>query len=54
MRRKYKYKNAVIYVTNIDINIRNIHKATERFLNRVEKEKIQNGDNNTSRNFIKQ
>lgn len=38
MKRKYVYNNAVIYISNTDVNYQNIHKATEKFLNKVLKE----------------
>ena len=38
MKRKYVYDNAVICILNTDINYQNIHKATEKFLNKVIKE----------------
>ena len=51
MSKKYIYDKCVIYVTNININYKNIHKATENFLKKVLKEKNQNGNCNTSGNF---
>ena len=44
MRRTYKYDNAVIHITIPDSAIINIHKATNRFLHKVIKEKNQNGN----------
>ena len=37
--RKYVYENAVVYITEpTEAQLENIHKATERFVNRLAKE----------------
>lgn len=42
---KYQYKNATVYITEpTEKHIRNIRKATEIYMRRVTKEKIQNED----------
>lgn len=53
MRKTYTYENAIIHITIPDSSIKNIHKATERFLNKLIKEKNQNGNINTSGSFYK-
>lgn len=50
MKRKYVYKNAVIYILNTDINYQNIHKATEKFLNKVIKENSKWNQKSLSKN----
>ncbi len=55
MKKIYNYKNATIEVFmsyNNDLNT--IQNATENFLKKVIKERIQNGDNHTSRNIRKE
>ena len=55
MKKIYKYKNATIEIFmsyNNDLNT--IQNATEKFLKKVIKERIQNGDNYTSRNIRKE
>ena len=40
---KYEYKNAIVYITKpTEKHLQNIRKATEKFMQRVMKEKIQN------------
>lgn len=40
---KYEYENAVVYITKpTEEHIKNIRKATERFMNKVIKEQIRN------------
>lgn len=42
--RIYRYKNATVYITNpTEDHLKRIRKATEIFLKKVVKEKIQNG-----------
>lgn len=51
---KYEYKNATVYVTKpTEAQLENIRKATEIFLKRVMKEKVQNesGRNNRRAGF---
>ena len=38
MTKKYVYENAVVYISNPNINYQNLHKATENFLKKVLKE----------------
>ena len=38
MKKKYIYDNAIIYISNMDINYQNLHKATENFLRKILKE----------------
>ena len=41
---KFTYKNATVYITRPnEKHLSNIQKATEKFMQRVMKEKIQNG-----------
>lgn len=41
---KYEYKNAIVYITKPnEKHLENIKKATEVFMKKVIKEKIQNG-----------
>lgn len=47
--RIYRYKNATVYITEpTEEHLKRIRKATEIFLKKVVKERIQNG-RNTSR-----
>lgn len=40
---KYEYENAIVYITKpTEKHVTNIRKATEKFMQRVMKEKIQN------------
>ena len=40
---KYEYENAIVYITKpTEKHLQNIRKATEKFMQRVIKEKIQN------------
>ena len=55
MKKVYKYKNATIEIFmsyNNDLNT--IQNATEKFLKKVIKERIQDDDNYTSRNIGKE
>ena len=38
MKKKYVYKNAIVYISNADVNYKNLHKATENFFKKVFKE----------------
>lgn len=50
--RIYKYKNATIYITEpTEEHLQRIKKATEIFLKRVVKEKIQNDSRRYNRRF---
>lgn len=41
---KFTYKNATVYITKpTDKHLQNIRKSTEKFMQRVMKEEIQNG-----------
>lgn len=41
---KFTYKNATVYITKpTEKHLQNIRKATEKFMQRVMKEEIQNG-----------
>ena len=51
MTKIYTYKNATIHVVNTNINKENLHKATEKFIKKVLKERTQNGNNHSSRSF---
>ncbi len=53
MRKKYIYENATVYITVPDDSIKNIYKATEKFLYKVIKERDQNGNINQSRTIRK-
>jgi hypothetical protein len=50
MKRKYVYENAIIYISNTDINYQRLHNATENFMKKVLKEKT-NGNYNSSGDF---
>ena len=48
--RVYKYKNATVYITNpTEVHLKKIRNATEIFLKRVVKERVQNGDRKNHR-----
>ena len=52
MKKVYKYENSIVIVENFN-NIDNIKKATKLFLSNAVKERINNGNSNTSGNFCK-
>ena len=51
MRRKYVYKNAIIYILRPTIDEQKIHTATETFLKKVLKEKTEHDHINSPRGF---
>ena len=52
MKKTYNYKNGTIYVIAPDTyDYDGLRKATEDFLRKVIKERIRNGDGNTSGNI---
>ena len=48
MRKVYKYKDATVYICG-EINRKRLSEATIRFMKKVERSKIQNGDKNKTR-----
>ena len=51
--RVYKYKNATVYITEpTEAHLKKIRKATEIFLKRVVKERVQNGDRTNRRRVV--
>ena len=54
MERSYNFKNGTIYVIAPDTyDHEGLRKATEDFLRKVIKERMQNGNSNTSGNIYK-
>lgn len=54
MKKVYNYKNATICVSMPDNNLDILQEATTKFLRKVIKESIQNGDSNQSRDIRKE
>lgn len=47
---KYEYENAIVYITKpTEKHLKNIRKATEKFMKRIIKEEIQNGFDKSNR-----
>lgn len=54
MKKIYKYENAIIKILNPDdIDLNNLRTATELFIRKVLKEKCNNGNCDSSRDFYK-
>jgi hypothetical protein len=54
MKKVYKYENSIVIVENCDTyNLEFIKRATEVFLRQVIKERMTNGNGNTSGNISK-
>ena len=53
MQKVYKYGNGMVYVEIPESDSGLIREATERFLKKVLKESIQNGNSDQSRNIRK-
>ena len=56
MKKKYVYKNGIIYIRNLDkLDMRKLHNTTELFLRRVVKERIEkkHGNINKTRSIKK-
>ena len=52
MKKVYKYENSIVTVENYNAdNLKFIKRATEHFLRQVVKERLTNGNGDTSRNF---
>lgn len=54
MKNVYKYENSIVTVENFDTyDLESIKQATEHFLRQVIKERLTNGNGDTSGNFSK-
>lgn len=54
MKKVYKYENSIVIVENCDTNhLQFIKQATEHFLRQVIRERLTNGNGDTSGNFSK-
>ena len=54
MKKVYKYENSIVIVENCDnYDLESIKQASEHFLRQVIKERLANGNGDTSGNFSK-
>lgn len=54
MKKVYKYENSIVTVENYDnYNLESIKQASEHFLRQVIKERLSNGNSDTSRDISK-
>ena len=54
MTKVYKYENSIVIVENYNnYNVESIKSSTEQFLRQVIRERLANGNGDTSRNFSK-